>query len=433
MDPVIIGLIGFVAITILIFILGLPVGISMILAGFVGLWLLISGPAAFAKMAIVPFCTASSYDYSVLVLFLFMAEIVAVSGISKNLFNLAAKWLGFLPGGLAMATIIACAIFSAISSSAIATVLTIGLVALPEMKKRGYKDTLAIGTLCLGGPLGVLIPPSAILIIYGIITQNSIGKLFIAGIIPGILTALVYIVTVVIMCLRNPQLGPKGINFSLKEKIKAFSSCWDILALVILVLGGLLIGWFTPTESGAIGAFGAIIIALVRRRLNWQNFKEALIQTMKHAGMIYFIIIGANIFQYFIAVSTIPFGLANFISGLNIAPIGIIAVILLMYLVLGTFMDEMTMMLLTVPIFLPLVLELGFDPIWFGILVTRMVMIGGYSPPYGLLLFTVAGMVPKVPITTVFKSVIPFMVGDLLSVVLLLFVPQIVLFLPNIM
>jgi tripartite ATP-independent transporter DctM subunit len=433
MNPVIVGLLGFIFLSILIFTLELPVGIVLVLVGFVGTCYLVSGAAAFAKLAVVPFELASSYDFSVLPLFLLMAEIIFVSGISKDLFELVAKWLGKIRGGLAMATIGACTIFAAISSSALATAVTIGLVSLPEMKKRKYKDELAVGSICLGGNLGILIPPSSPLILLGIITGTSIGALFIGGIVPGILTAIIYIVTIQIWCLINPNIAPKGDTFSFKEKVTAIGSCGEVLVLIVLVLGGLIIGWFTPTESGAIGAFGAVVISIIRRRLTWQGFKQALMKTMRGTGMVYLLIISAMIFQYFIAVSQLPFWLTGLVQYLNVPPLGIIAGMLVLYFVIGTFMDEMTMLLLTIPVFFPISVSLGFDPVWFCILLIRAMMIGGYTPPYGLILFTVSGLVPDVPITVVYKSVLPFVIGDLLSVILLLFVPSIVLYLPSIL
>jgi len=433
MNPITIGLIGFAILFVFLFVFGLPVGIGMALVGFAGLWCLVSESAAFAKLAIVPLQTVSSYDMAVFPLFMFMAHVLFVSGISRDLYDLVAKWLGRLPGGLAMATIGACAVFAAMSSSAIATAVTMGLVALPEMKRYNYQPELAIGAICLGAPLGILIPPSNVFITYALITETSIGKLFIAGIVPGVIAAVLYMITIYILCRRNPNLGPRGPSYSLREKIRAFGNSAEALGLVVLVLGGLMIGWFTPTEAGAVGAFGAIILSLIRRRLNWQGFRKALVETVKTTGMIYLIMIGAFIFNYFLAVTTIPFWLADFIKGLPVPPLIVMGCIIVMYLLLGTFMDELTMMLLTVPIFFPMVLALGFDPIWFGVIITKMVMMGGYSPPYGLVLFTVAGIAPDVPMGTIYKSVLPFVVADVVHVALLLFVPAVVLFLPSIM
>jgi len=430
MSPVAVGIIGF-AVLLALIALKVPIGISMMVVGSAGLWYLLSESAAIAKMAIVPFFVASRYDLSVLPAFLLMAHVIFVSGLSKDLYDLAARWLGHLPGGLAAASVGACAVFAAVSASSTATSATIGLVALPEMKRHKYDPALAAGCVAAGGTMGSLIPPSGILIIYGIVTETSIGRLFAAGIVPGILEAVFYIITVFILCKRKPSLGPRGPSYSLKDKVVAFRSCGEIIGLIGLVLGGLFVGWFTPTEAGAVAAFGAILCSLIRRRLNWQGFKEALLGTMKTAGMIYLILIGAFIFQYFAAVTTIPFVIADFIGGLAVPPLVVVVAIAIIYLFLGCFMDVLTMVLLTIPVFLPLVLSLGFDPIWFAIIVVRMTEIGAITPPVGINVYVISGLAPDTPMSTIFKGIVPFFVADILLVILLLLVPSVVLFLPN--
>jgi tripartite ATP-independent transporter DctM subunit len=431
-SPVEVGLIGFVVLFALLA-FGLPIGFGMALVGFAGFWYLTSGAAAVAKMAITPFQVISSYEFAVLPLFIFMANIIFVSGLGKDLYSAAAKWLGHLPGGLAIATVGACAVFAAVSASSIATALTLGLVSLPEMKKYNYDAALATGCVAAGGTIGVLIPPSAVLIVYGIITQVSIGKLFLAGIVPGVLEAVFYVVTILIICSRNPKLGPRGPRYSLREKAAALRSCGEIIALIILVLGGLMLGWFTPTEAGAVGAFGAICFAMIRMRLNWQKFTQATIETVKTTGMIFGILIGAFIFQYFTAVTTIPNWLADFIGGLPIPPLAIIGFICLVYIALGCLIDVAAMVLLTVPVLFPVILSLGFNPIWFGIIVCRMCEIGMITPPVGLNVFAISGVAKDVPMKTIFKGIIPFLIADISEVLLLIFVPAVVLFLPNLM
>lgn len=432
MSSIEIGIIAFV-ILLLLLAFGLPIGFGMILIGFAGIWYLISDVAAFTKMAIVPFSTVNSFDLSVLPLFLLMAHVIFASGLSKDLYNLAAKWLGHQPGGLAMATVGGCAAFAAMSASSLATVVTLGLVSMPEMKKYNYHPELSAGVLAAGGTIGILIPPSGILIVYGILTETSIGKLFIAGIIPGITEALFYMITIYILCKMRPDFGPRGPVSSIKEKILAFGSCIEMLALIIIVLGGLIIGWFTPTEAGAVGAFGAILFSLIRGRLNWQKFKKAISDTILTTGMLYCTMIGAFMFQYFIAVTKIPFELAEFAGGLLLPPLGIITVVLLIYIILGCFLEAMTMVLLTVPIFFPLVVSLGLDPIWFAILVVRMSEIGLITPPIGMNVYALSGLFPDIPVTTIFKGVVPFILTDLCHVALLLFVPSITLFLPSLL
>ncbi len=431
-SPVVVGLIGFVALfSLLAF--GLPIGVGMAIVGFGGLWYLISQGAAIAKFGLMPFDTVCNWDLGVLPLFLLMAHVIFASGISKDLYNVAAKWLGHQRGGVAMATVGGCAGFAAVSASSLATAVTMGLVALPEMKKYKYDPALSTGCVAAGGTIGQLIPPSAGLITYGIITETSIGRLFAGGIVPGILEAIFYMVTIYILCRWKPSLGPRGPSFSFREKVASFASCGEIIGLIILVLGGLIVGWFTPTEAGAVGAFGAIFFSLLRRRLNWEKFKHALTETMKTTGMLYGILIGAFIFKYFLAVTTIPFVLADFVGGLPLPPLVIMVLVMLVYIFLGCVMDALTMILLTIPVFFPLVLSLGFDAIWFGIIIVRMVEIGLITPPIGMNVYAISGIAPDVPVTTIFKGVIPFLIADMFHVALLLFVPAVVLFLPGIM
>ena len=431
MSPIIIGVIAFVVLFAL-FALGLPIGFGMALVGFAGFSYLVSQGAAMAKMGFVPFDAVASYDTAVLPLFILMAQITFVSGLSRDLYNLAAKWLGSRPGGLAMATAGACAGFAAVSASSLATAATMGLVAIPEMKKYKYDLALATGCVAAGGTMGVLIPPSAGLILYGILTEQSIGKLFMAGVIPGVLEALFYIITIYILCRLKPDLGPRGPRSSFGEKMAALGNCGEIIGLVILILGGLFIGWFTPTEAGAVGAFGALVFSLFRRRLDWQKFRQACFETARMTGMIYLILIGAFIFNYFLAVTTIPTWLAGVIEGLPLPPLAIIVLVLIVYIFLGCFVDTLAMILLTIPIFYPLVMSLGFHPIWFGVILVRMSEIALITPPIGMNVYIIAGVAPDVPMQTIFKGIFPFLIADTVHVALLLFVPSITLFLPSI-
>jgi C4-dicarboxylate transporter DctM subunit len=429
MSPIIVGIIGFVVFFILLA-LGVPLGVGLAFVGFAGVWYILSGSAAIACVAFQPFLTAADYSLATLPLFLFMAQIVLYSGLTDDLYNLAAKWLGHQPGGIAMATVGACGIFSAISSSSPATAATIGSVALPQLKKYKYDPALATGSISAGGTLGILIPPSGMLIFYGVLTETSIGKLFIAGIVPGALQAIFYVILIYILCRRNPSFGPRGPSFSFREKVAAFKSCGEVIALILLVLGGLMIGWFTSTEAGAVGVCGAILLSLVRRRLNWQKFRQAAFDTLKITGMIYFILIGAMLFKYFTAVSTIAPRLSEFVGGLPLPPLAIMGCILLSYIILGTAMEEASMMAVTIPIFFPLVVALGFDPIWFGIIVVRMMQMAMISPPLGINMFVIQGM-SKEPMSTVYRGVVPFLFADVVHVALLLFVPAVAMFLPS--
>ena len=430
LSPIVVGLIG-MGILFLLLAMGMPVAFSMALVGFAGLAYLVGVDSALAKLAIVPFRAAANYEITVVPLFILMAHICFQAGFGRDLYDLVFKWLGQLPGGLAIATVGACAIFAAISASSIATAVTLGLVALPEMKKFNYDPKLATGSVAAGGTMGVLIPPSGVLIIYAIIAQQSISRLFIAGLIPGVLEAIFYITTILILCRLNPNLGPPGPKTSFKEKLAPIGKCGEVVVLIAFVLGGLFIGWFTPTEAGAAGAFGAIVIALARRRLNWQKFKNACFEALKTSGMIYALVIGAFILNYFLAASRIPTELASFVGGLPLAPLGIMVLVMLVQVVLGCFIDAMAMLLLIVPIFLPLALDLGFSPIWFGIMLVRMGEIAVITPPVGMNVYAISGIAPDVPMGTIFRGVIPFVIADICHVTLLLFIPQIALFLPG--
>jgi len=323
--------------------------------------------------------------------------------------------------------------FAAVSASSLATATTIGRVAIPEMRRLGYDTGLAAGTIAAGGTIGILIPPSGTLIIYGILTETSIGRLFLGGVVPGILEALFYMVTIYILCSWKPSLGPRGPSFSLRDKLLAIGPCGEMIALVAFVLGGLMGGLFTPTEAGAVGAFGAILFSLIRGRLNWQKFREAILETMKTTGLIFAILVGANLFSQFLALSTLPFQLTKIIAGMQLSPVGIMAAMIGIYIVLGCFLNSMAMIMLTIPVFFPLAVSLGFNPIWFGIILVRVVEIGLITPPIGMNVYVIAGLVPDVPMQRIFKSVIPFIIADICHVGLLLLVPAVVLFLPNLM
>ncbi|MBN1848084.1 MAG: TRAP transporter large permease [Deltaproteobacteria bacterium] len=432
MSGITLGILGFIILFALLAV-GVPIGGGMALMGFLGLWLLISDVAAFTKLALVPFQTATEYSLAVIPLFILMAQVVFVSGMGRDLFTLASKWLGHKRGGVAMAAVAGSAVFAALSASSIATATTIGLVAIPEMKRLKYDPALATGSVAAGGTMGVLIPPSGALIIYGILTETSIGKLFAAGIIPGILEAIFYIIVIGILCYWKPTYGPRAEKTTFKEKIKALGMCGEIVALIIFVLAGLILGFFTPTEAGAVGAFGAIVITTLRKRLTWVGFKNAIIDTFKTTGMIYGILIGALIFNYFVAITTIPYVLSDFIGALPLPPMVILIMILILYFFLGCFLDVAAMTVLTVPIFFPLVISLGFDGIWFGIIFMRMAEIAMITPPIGMNTFVIAGVAKDMGIEmgTVWKGIFPFLIADFFHVALLIAFPILSLFLAN--
>jgi C4-dicarboxylate transporter, DctM subunit len=425
-----IGYLGFIVLFILMAI-GLPIGVCMGIVGFVGMCLILPFQAAVVKMAITPYDLVSSYTFATLPLFILMGHVLLSTGQGGTLFKVAKKWFGRTPGGLAMATIAGCAAFGAVCSSAIATAVTLALVALPEMKKSNYDTALANGSLAAGGPIGSLIPPSGILIIYGIITENSIAKLFIGGIIPGILVSISYIIMIGIRCYLKPELGPPGEQVSIIDKFKSLGEIWELLILVICTIGGIIVGVFTATEAGAVGAFGAFLSAIVRGKLTWAKTKEAFIESMKTSGMIYGVLVGAMIFNYFCAASNLPEHLSNWVAGFNLPPMGIMIVIVIIYLIMGALMDEASIQLLTLPIFYPLVMKLGFDPIWFGVIQCKLLNIGMIAPPVGITVFVIAGLDKTVPMATVYRGVMWFIFCDMFTLGAMMYWPAIITWLPS--
>ncbi|MBM4278347.1 MAG: TRAP transporter large permease subunit [Deltaproteobacteria bacterium] len=432
MSPFITGIIG-IALTLVLLLLGVPIGISMALVGFVGFAFIVNMNAAFSVISTVPYELISNYDWLVLPLFLLMGTVLFHAGLGSALFKMAYRIFGRLPGGLAIAALGSCAIFAAVSASSIATAATIGTPAIPEMRRYKYDSALATGCIAAGGTLGFLIPPSTILIIYGILTETSIVKLFVAGIVPGIILALMFMATVYFHVRLRPSLAPAGQGSTLKEKLTATGECAEVLVLIILVMGGLIIGWFTPTEAGGVAAAGAILLSLVRKRLNMKSLTNSVVDAVKSTGMIFLCAIGAFIMVPFIAVSTIPMELANYIISLGVSPTMAILFMVVLYFILGCFIDTMAMVLLTVPIFFPLIKMLGFDPLWFGILIALLVEMAMISPPIGMNVYVIAGVAKDVPMETIFKGILPFVLTMFLFIILIIVFPQIVLFLPRLM
>jgi tripartite ATP-independent transporter DctM subunit len=431
---------GIIGIGLLIAILfsGMPIGMVMGLVGFLGMAYVGGTGAALTSMGSSPYTTASSYSLSVVPLFVLMGSFCFFSGLSRDLYNTAYKWLGHLPGGLAMATVGGCAGFAAVSGSSVATTATMGMVALPEMRRYKYDRMLATGCIAAGGSIGILIPPSIILVIYGILTEQSIGKLFLAGFIPGILEAVFYMITIYILCRINPLLGPRGEKSNLKQRLVSLKDTWGVLALFLLVIGGIYVGIFTPTEAAGVGAFGALLFALGmnllgKRPFTWRNFVDSLLDTGKTTAMVFVILIGANILGYFLAITRLPFALSDFVAGLAVNRYLILALIILVYLFLGAIMSSMAMIVLTVPILFPVITALGFDPIWFGIIIVRVVEIGQITPPVGINVFIMQGIAKDIPMYDIFRGIVPFLMADILHVALLIAVPGIALFLPGLM
>lgn len=429
MAPIHIGIIGIVVLIILLF-SKMPIGATMAFVGFFGFAALTSFEGALGMLKVVPFSTFSNNSLTVIPLFVLMGALCFVAGMSEDLYRAAHTWFGAMRGGLAVATIVACGLFAAISGSSLAAVATLGKVAMPEMRRYKYSEKLATGAIAAGGSMGILIPPSNILIVYGVITEQSIAKLFMAGMLPGILEGLLYIVVIFIMTMRDPAVGPPGPKSTMKAKAKSITYIWEGIILFVVVIGGIYSGIFTPTEAAAVGAFGALVFTAIRRKLTQKNFVAAVTDTIRTTGMLFVIIFGAMVFGYFLTKSRLPFQLSEFVSGLEVSRYIILACILIVLLFLGCILDTMAIVLLAVPIFYPLILKLGFDPLWFGIMVVMAAEIGLITPPVGLNVYIIQG-ISGAPMSVCFKGIIPFVIADIVRVILLIVFPGIALFLPN--
>ena len=431
MSPELLGLIGIIVLIILLF-CRMWIGFAMAFIGFVGLIYLTGFDKAGIVLGTIPFSRMSFYPISALPLFVLMGIVVGDAGLSGDLYDTAYKWFGRLRGGLAVATVFACGAFAAITGSSAASVVTMGKVALPEMRRYKYDPKLATGTIAAGGTIGILIPPSLGFILYAILTEESIGRLFMAGIIPGILEVLFYTATIYIMCLMSPSMGPRGTQFGFKEMVYSLKNTWPVIALFLLVIGGIYGGIFTPTEAGAIGAFGAMIITVAMRRLNGRGLLSCLTQALQTTAMIMVLVIGAFIFANFMAKSRLPFLFGDVVTTLAVSKYVILAAIIFVYIILGMFLDIFSSILLTIPIIFPAVVAMGFDPIWFGVIMVRVMEIGLITPPIGMNVFILAG-VTDIPLGTIFRGIIPFVIADICHVALLVAIPQLSLFLPNTM
>lgn len=430
MTPTAVGLAGIVALIVLIF-SRMPIGFLMVLVGFAGFGAIVSFDAALSLLARDFFSVFSSYDLTVIPLFVLMGQVAFHSGISTRLFDAAYAWIGHLPGGLAMATVGACAGFAAICGSTNATAATMAAATLPEMKRYGYRPALATGVVAAGGSLGILIPPSVIFIVYGVLTEQSVGKLFIAGLLPGLLLTGLFVLTIVIWTLLRPEIGPRGARTGWREKIVSLRGLVETILLFALVMGGLFGGLFTPTEAAAVGAFGTIVLALARRRLTWDGFRRALFETTRITCMIMVIVAGATVFGHFLAVSRIPFDIAHWVTDLDIPAGAVMVLIILVYLVGGCFIDALALIMLTVPIFYPVVTSLGYDALWFGVIIVLVTQIGVVTPPVGANVYVVSGVARDVPLEVIFRGVMPFVIALVVGTLLLVPFPQVALWLPG--
>ena len=410
-----------------------PIAFAMGVVGFIGFGLLVSWLGSLTMVGRQAFDTATAYDLSVIPLFVLMGNFVTRAGLSEELYKAAYSWIGHRRGGLAMATILSCAGFAAVCGSSLATAATMAKVTMPPMRKFGYADSLATGSIAAGGTLGILIPPSVILAVYGILTSTDIGVLFVAGVVPGLLGALLYITAIMATTRIWPHLGPPGERTSWPERLRTLGRVWGILALFLLVMGGIYLGLFTPTEAAGVGASGAFLFALSRGRMNRRELMDVLVDSTKTSAMIFFVIVGANIFSNLINESGLPETMASWVIGLDISPLSIVAVIMIIYVILGCFLESMSMILLTVPLFFPMIVKLGFDPIWFGIIVVVVTEISLITPPIGMNIFVLNTVLPDVRTGTIFRGVLPFVAIDVVRLLILVLFPAIVLYLPSLM
>ena len=433
MNPITVGILGSILLVFLLF-LGMPIAFVMMLVGFLGIGYLTSINAALPVIANTVYETASFYPYTIIPLFILMGGFAGNAGITRELYQTFDKWFRRLPGGLGIATIVSCAFFAALSGSSVAAAAAMGNVAIPEMRRFQYAPKLAVGTVAAGGTLSFLIPPSLGFVVYGMLTEQSIGKLLISGIVPGIFLSLAFIVVIIVQVKMDPGLAPATPGeVSFKEKILALQGIWETLLVFFIVMGGIYLGFINPTEAGAIGATALLIIILLKKRLTLKNLSASLFEAARISVLVLFLVAGANVFSYFLALSTIPMAVSSWMADLQVSRYVILTIIILIYLILGCFLDAISMMVLTMPVIFPVVKTLGFDPIWFGVICVIMMEAGLITPPVGLNVYTLAGVVKDVPMQTIFRGAAPFLISMIAVVILITIFPKIALFLPNMM
>ena len=424
-----VALLGFAALFVLM-LLRVPVGMALGLVGVSGFGYLVGGEPALKLVGQTSMRTVTDYTFGVIPMFLLMGAFVSTSGMSRELFRAANSFVGHFKGGLGIATIAACGFFAAISGSSVATAATFSAVAYPEMRRYSYPQSFSTGVIAAGGTLGAMFPPSTVLAVYGIITEQDIGKLFIAGIIPGLIAVTMYMITILIIGMVRPGFLPAGPQSSWRERYGALRQIWAPLLLFLFVIGGLYGGLFTPTEAGGMGAGGAFIISVLRGRLSGADIRRSLLQATRTAAAVFTILIGALLFGYFLTITETPQKVTAFLTGLGLGSYGVLALIMLMYLVLGCLMDAMAMIILTIPIIFPVIKALGFDPIWFGVIIVMTVELGLIHPPVGMNVFVIKSVVPDVKFSTIFRGVLPFIVTDLIRLVILIAFPLLATWLP---
>jgi tripartite ATP-independent transporter DctM subunit len=436
MSPATIGFIG-IAVMLVLFCTRMPVAFVMGVVGFAGFSILTSVQGGLSMISRSMYEVFVSYDLTTIPLFILMGQLAFNAGISRRLFATAYRFFGHIRGGLAMATVSACTAFGAVCGSSPATAATMATVAIPEMKRFGYRDRLGAGAVAAGGGLGMVMPPSVVLIVYGVLTEQSIGKLFVSGILPAVLLTALFLGAISITCRRHPDYGPPAEHFSWAERIRSLTGLVDTLIVFAVVLAGLFKGWFTPTEAAAVGAFSVLVLGLVRRQLNFRLIMKSLEETLRTSCMILFLVAGAVVFGKFLAVTRIPFTTASYIGGLEIPALAVMGLIVLIYFLGGCFMDSLAMVMLTVPVFFPVVMDLGYDPIWFGVIIVLVTEMGVITPPVGINVYVVYGvttaMKQNISLESIFRGIYPFLMATIVGVALLCLFPQIVTFLPSLM
>lgn len=433
MDPITTGILGSALLVLLLF-LGMPIAFVMMLVGFCGIWSLTSIGAALPKVSETVYGVAANYPYTIIPLFILMGSFAGSGGITRQLYDTFDKWFRKFPGGLGIATIAACAGFAAVSGSSVAAAAAMGNVALPEMRRFGYAPKLACGVVAAGGTLSFLIPPSLGFVVFGMLTEQSIGKLLIAGILPGIVLSLAYIVVVISLVKMDPSLAPRTPGeVTFKEKLIALKGVWETLLVFFIVMGGIYLGFINPTEAGAIGATSLFIIVLMKRKLTWKTLFTSLLEMARISVMVLFLVAGATLFSYFLALSTIPTTVSTWIGGLGVSKYVILTIIIAIYFFLGCFLDSVSMMVLTLPVIFPIIVAIGFNPIWFGVVAVLMMEAGLITPPVGLNIYTIAGIAKDVPMGEIFRGAMPFLLAIIATAIILTIFPIIALYLPSLM
>jgi tripartite ATP-independent transporter DctM subunit len=433
MDPITAGILGSILLVILLF-LGMPIAFVMMFVGFLGISYLASVHAALPVVAKTVYETAAYYPYTIIPLFILMGAFAGGAGITAKLYGSFDKWFRKLPGGLGIATIGACACFAALSGSSVAAAAAMGTIAIPEMRRFKYDPALAVGVVAAGGTLSFLIPPSLGFVVYGMLTEQSIGKLLVSGILPGVVLSLAFIAVIVVKVKLNPELAPvtPG-HVPWKEKVRALGGVWETMLVFLIVMGGIYLGFVNPTEAGAIGATALFIIVISKMKLTWRSLSTALLEATRISVLVLFLVAGANVFSYFLALSTIPASVSAWMAALQVSKYVVLTIIVVIYLLLGCFLDAISMMVLTMPVIYPVVKTLGFDPIWFGVVCVIMMEAGLITPPVGLNVYTLAGVVKDVPMSTIFRGSMPFLVAMLAVTILIAIFPGIALYLPSMM